>query len=192
MIFSGYLIGSSECIEYIFYVATAAINLGHQMTEVFPHSLGYEPLIWLSFLVIANSIFIFSGQRFWTVNLILAALTIGVLILFCIGSLPFGDSTHMSDTHGRDKTGQHEWFSGGFLMFIKHLPTMCWFYIGIEVLNMTASNVDNPGKTIPKGVLHFLVINAVFAYFVFLIACSLADDGDEILSVSSNPLHRGM
>jgi amino acid transporter len=89
--YMGFLIGICEVIEYIVYVAFSVYTLGDMITEVTGMDPALAPLVWLAFYVSAVSVYVRGGRLFWRINMALALTSIGVVLIYCLGSLKFAD-----------------------------------------------------------------------------------------------------
>ena len=154
--YPGFIVGCLEAAEYIIYVATSAISLSLMVIEVTDASAEMLPVFCLVFYVTALMIHIPGGRIFWSLNIVLALLSIGLLLIYIFGSIPFSDfnANALSPTvSGSDKT---EWFVGGFFPFLSTTPLAAWFYVGIESLNLGAAFVKQVSPSPICYLEHFL------------------------------------
>jgi ethanolamine permease len=186
----GFIVGTGETLEYIFYVASAAVALGIQVTEVNPSLVGYEPVIWLLFYVVSNLIFVFGGKWFWRFNIFLALISTALLLMFCLGSLPYTNLSRYAPLVNEPGTGPATYFKGGFKSFLTNLPLPFWWFVGVESINMAAGDVDDPKKDIPQGQISCVLTLFVTCFFVLLVSAGLPPGLYE-LQASTTPFNIG-
>jgi amino acid transporter len=184
--YPGFLIGCSETIEYIFYVASATVTLGIMITDMYPDLAGYEPFIWLAFYASALFIHIFGGLNFWRFNMSIAVLSIIIVIIFVLGSIPYVNIPENAQYAGKEK-----WFIGGFSEFLHVLPFAAWFFVGVESLNMACVDIDEPKKNIPMGQLSCVFTLFVSCISVYLVTIGL-DPGVTELASNLTPFNLGI
>lgn len=153
------------------------------ITKIAPSMVNYDPVIWLLFylsaLLLHNS-----GNYFWRFNFIIAIVSILILLIFCLGSLPFVDfSTYAVPNDG-------DWFVGGVAGFMSVLRLAPWFYVGVESLVLATNEVDNPRVTIMKGQVSCIFTLAVTSIIVLFVTASLPP-GAEAISEDLVPFNRG-
>ncbi|KDO15756.1 hypothetical protein SPRG_18703, partial [Saprolegnia parasitica CBS 223.65] len=140
--YSGFIIGCCEVFEYIAYVSSSVLTLGQMLQIVFPVlSDAYLPLVWLAIYVLAVTIHIRGGQLFWPLVRALAFLSLGVLLLYCVGSF----SLVRFDVYAGSAT------IGGAYRFFATMPLAAWFFVGVESLNTLANTIQDPKSVIPRG-----------------------------------------
>ena len=100
--YMGFLIGICEIIEYIVYVAFSVNALGDMVTEVSGMDPKLAPLVWLAFYVSAVSVYVHGGKLFWRINMALALVSIGVVLVYCLGSLKYTDFKYAEFVTGED------------------------------------------------------------------------------------------
>jgi len=181
---SGFLVGCCETAEYICYVATSTISLTQIITSVFTSVIGYEPLVWLGFYVSALLIHIFGGKYFWRLNVIAAAISILLVIVFLLGSLPYVNFRRYSVTESG------EYFVGGMSEFLRVLPIAAWFFVGVEALNMSCDDVNAPRRAVPKGQISCIVTLNITAILVMFVCASLPGGIDNAATALA-PLNTG-
>ena len=182
--YAGFIIGCCETVEYILYVAASALSLGSLLAIITPELINYQPVLWLVFYVTANPIHIYGGKYFWNINFFVALLSVMVVILFCLGSLPYVNFSRYA------VTGDGEWFVGGMNSFLQVLPLSAWFFVGVEALNMACDDIDEPKKNIPYGQMSCIATLFATAMAVLFISSSLPTGIDD-LSGALAPLNNG-
>ena len=182
--YAGFIIGCCETVEYILYVAASALSLGSLLAIITPELINYQPVLWLVFYVTANPIHIYGGKYFWNINFFVALLSVMVVILFCLGSLPYVNFSRYA------VTGDGEWFVGGMNSFLQVLPLSAWFFVGVEALNMACDDIDEPKKNIPYGQISCIATLFATAMAVLFISSSLPTGIDD-LSGALAPLNNG-
>jgi len=183
--YAGFIIGCCEAVEYIIYVAASVLSLGSIISSIAPVLVDYQPLLWLMFYVTANPFHIFGGHNFWRLNLIVGVVSLFIIILYCVGSLPYANFDRYA------VTGDGTWFVGGLESFLHVFPLAAWFFVGVEALNMACDDIDEPKKSIPYGQISCIVTLFVTALSVLFISSSLPPGIDD-LSEDLAPLNKGM
>ncbi|ETV99470.1 hypothetical protein, variant [Aphanomyces invadans] len=165
--FGGYMVGCCEALQYILYTASSVLVLGDMVLELVDLApddvLWYvRPLTWVTIYAVVHGLQRRSQRRFWICNMLLALVSVGIVLVYVIVSLP-----HASyDLYGG---GEEHSFKGGMRAFMEHLPLSAWFFVGIESLNTVANMVDEPKRIIPAGqtaCVFTLVASAVSVYLV--------------------------
>ena len=176
--FPGFLIGLCEIIQYITYVAASAISLGYMISVLNPAMSGYEPVVWLLFYISALIFHIWGGRVFWTFSCFLGVISFLILLMYCLGSLRWVNITRYAPMDGA-------WFVGGMPSFLKALPVACWFYVGVESLNLACNDTEDPRSGIPFAQLTCISILLGMSILVLFI-CSSIPPGS--MSLQSNPI----
>jgi amino acid transporter len=98
------------------------------------------------FYISALVIHILGGKIFWRMNIILTILSIGPLLIYILGSIPFCDFVKNASSPSVTGGDKKEWFVGegvqGFSTFFTYAPLSAWFYVGVESLNLGAAFVQ--------------------------------------------------
>lgn len=167
----GFFIGFCETLEYIAYVATTALSLSDMMIQAAPALEGTEPVLW--FMVYASALWIqiLGGQTFWRVNMLLGIASIGILLAFCFGSLPFVDFERNVINEGGGVA------VGGGRGFFKQLPVAAWFFVGVEALSLASDEVSSPKIMVPIAQVSCILTLFVTGLMVLFITASLPADG---------------
>ncbi|OQR98520.1 Amino Acid-Polyamine-Organocation (APC) Family [Achlya hypogyna] len=172
--FSGFVIGCCEALEYIAYVSSSVLMLGQMLQIVFPAITdALLPVAWLVIYVVAVVIHIRGGQIFWNVNRVLSLVSLVVLAVYVVGSLPAVSFT----------TYANPILVNGFSEFFTTMPLAAWFFVGIESLNTLSSGIEDPKRVIPKGQIPCVVTLFVCAVAVFFVAVSLPPGAGALTTV---------
>lgn len=184
----GFLIGMSEALEYIFYVATSALQFSRTFVKIMGVNESYEPIIWISFYVISIIIHCNGGRLFWYSSNILAVISCLVIVIYCFGSVNYVDfpeyATHEPTLNSSDND---TYFVGGAGTAFRVLPLLTWFYVGIESLPFVAKETINPTQTV--GVASICCVLTLFVSSIgVLIFCCSSAPGVYQLQDSLSPL----
>ena len=101
------------------------------------------PILCLVFYISALSTNIIGGLIFWRFSIFLGIISLLILLIYCLGSLPWVEMSTYTATY--DVTGYddasvpNQWFIGGIDKFMAILPLAPWFYVGVEAINLYAS-----------------------------------------------------
>ncbi|RLN32339.1 hypothetical protein BBJ28_00022510, partial [Nothophytophthora sp. Chile5] len=164
--YPAYMIGCCEALEYIAYVSTSTISFIDLIVNSIPALAPYRPLLWAVFYVTALLIHLNGSHTFWRFNLGIGVLSLAIVVLYCLGSLPF---VSFSD-YAVDSNLE---FVDGFQGFMKALPLAAWFFVGVEALSLASDQVDQPKKIIPVAQVSCVATLFVTGLAVFLVTVSL-------------------
>ncbi|KAG7395021.1 hypothetical protein PHYBOEH_004348 [Phytophthora boehmeriae] len=160
------MIGCCEALEYIAYVATSTISFIDLIVDSIPDLKAYRPLLWGLFYASALFFHIKGDRAFWYFNFGLGIISIFIVILYCVGSLPYASfAKYAVDTNFE--------FAGGFSGFMKALPLAAWFFVGVESLPMVSDQVDHPKKVVPVAQVRCVGTLFVTGIAVFFVTVSL-------------------
>ena len=186
-LYPGFMIGCLEAIEYILYVSSSVIVLTTLICDITQTSLNLIPVYSLVFFLVAVTIQIQGGLVFWRCNAFLGLVSIAILLMYNLGSLPWVNIANVSSpttTGGENYT----YFIGGFSGFLAVTPLAAWWYVGVESLNLSCAFVAN--------VRVCICICTAFDVIHFLTSCNLILPSPTIFSLSlsltlslSLPLH---
>jgi amino acid transporter len=155
-LYPGFLIGCCEAIEYIYYVASSAIVLAKMIVSITHSPDIMTPVYSLLFYISALLIHIYGGIWFWRTSTVLGVVSLLIIVIYCFGSLPWVDFlanapassttgyTTTTSTNGGNSASASDaaWFIGGFSSFLSVMPLACWFYVGVESLNLGNASVE--------------------------------------------------
>ena len=181
----GFVIGCSETLEYIFYVAAAVIALELMFELILPNLQHYPPVTWLVIYVFCVLIHIFGGQYFWIFNRFLAVLSILVVLMFVFGSMKYVDFSQYAawSSTTDEPTVSSPWFVGDINKFMQVYPLAAWLYVGVESLKETCNEVEEPKIQVPRGQVSCVVTLIITSILVYFTAVSIPPG---IVSMSSN------
>ena len=170
--FPGFLIGASETIEYVFYVAVSVNALTGMISSLNSGLIGYEPLVWFLIYFSICLIYIYGGKWFWRFNFFLAAISLLILLFYCFGSMTYVNLPKYG-SYASDSTSETGWFIGGANNFMLVFPLAAWFYVGIESLNMACDDIEEPKKNIPKGQISCILTLFVTGMLTLIVSSGL-------------------
>ncbi|OQR95561.1 Amino Acid-Polyamine-Organocation (APC) Family [Thraustotheca clavata] len=172
--FAGWVIGCCEILEYIAYTSSSVMSLTNMIISAFPaFSMSYAPLLWFFTYAICNVLLMLSDGAFWRLNRVLAIVSIGLVIVYIVGSLKFISYSDIPST-SLSRGSAHG--------FLEALPVASWFFVGIEALNTMSDVVNNPKTIIPSGQIWCLFVLVLSAILVFIITIGLTPDIDSIIT----------
>ena len=192
-VFPGYLVACCDSIESVLYVATSAVALGQMITTISHGSASLEPIYWCVIYISALLIQGWGGHLFWKVNLLLAFVSLGIIIIYVLGSIQFADFSHYANWDAQSgESGSHlsDWFRGGMYKFMRIFPLPCWFFIGVESISIACKDTNEPKKTVPVGYLACITTLVVTCLGVLFISCSISP-GVSGLASDLTPLNHG-
>lgn len=182
----GFLVGVCETIEYVLYVTSAVLELGNLISLILGSSPAYEPLYWLFFFVISLFIQIYSPVVFWRFNMIIGAISFVLILLYFFSSIPsFDYEQNLSLTWGEGFTVE-----SGVPNFLYYFPLASWFYVGVEVMTLSCSEVKDAGTFVPQA-MFACMITLLVTSFLILFGSSLQSPGPTVLADEVLPLNPG-
>ncbi|OQR95565.1 Amino Acid-Polyamine-Organocation (APC) Family [Thraustotheca clavata] len=172
--YAAWVIGCCEILEYIAYTSSSVMSLANMILSAFPSvPTSYAPLFWFITYAVCNVLLMLSDQVFWRFNRVLAIISIGLVVVYVIGSLEY---ISYSDIPSSSLT------RGGSRGFFEALPVSAWFFVGIEALNTVSNVVNNPKEIIPAGQISCLGVLVISAILVFIVTLGLTPSIDDIIS----------
>jgi ethanolamine permease len=181
--YPAFMIGCCDALEYTAYVSAGVISFTNLIAEAAPAIEHYRPLLWAIFYATAMAVNIKGARVFWTVNLVLGVVSLLLLLLFCLGSLPYVDfNTNASGPGSRGV--------GGFSELMQVLPLTAWFFIGVEALSLASDSIAQPKTLIPAAQISCISTLVVTGLAVFFVAISLPP-GAASLPGEEFPFSRG-
>lgn len=184
-LYPGFIIGCAETIEYIIYVATSVLALADMLVESIPELGGFEPLIWLLFYASALYFHIRGDYIFWRWNMAIGVLSLFFVLLYCIGSFP-----HTNFAVNADNDPDFRFVHGGN-GFMRSLPLSCWFFVGVEALNLASDDVVDPKISIPFAQVSCILALFLSGIVVFFVTVSLPPPGLKQISKLLAPFDNG-
>ncbi|GAB9473017.1 hypothetical protein Gpo141_00010180 [Globisporangium polare] len=183
--YPGFIIGCAETIEYIVYVSSSVLALTNMMIEISPQLAGFEPLLWLFFYASSLYFHVRGDYVFWRWNMFVGVLSLFFVLLYCFGSFPHTDFVVNADNDPDFR------FVHGVKGFLRSLPLSCWFFVGVEALNLASDDVLEPTKSIP-----FAQVSCILALFftgivVLFVTVSLPPPGLKQISKLLAPFDNG-
>lgn len=164
--FYGYVIA---CLELLFNTAYNSALIVPLMTiPTYLHEFSAASQLWMIGIVYGTILLILliGGKPFWTLNTIIGLITLGLIIIYLIGSAA---NPHMSFVHFC-LTQQ--------AVTVKSVmigrPPLASQFIGIQYLPLVSENLKNPRQQIPKMLIICWIIFFFSFLFVALSACSQA------------------
>lgn len=169
--FPAYLIGCCETVEYIASVAVIVLALADLFILIIPSLSTVKPLIWLAFYVSSVTLQIRGHGAFWITSLVVGALSLVILVVYCFGVLGHVDF----NTNALHDPAML--YTGGFTTAMRVLPYSAWFFLGIEALNLASDDVKSPKTQIPVAQVACICTLFVTGLFTFLTTVALPMDG---------------
>ena len=189
-IFPGYLVACLDSFKSVLYVSTSALSIGRMLTFSTGLSETIEPVYWLIFYLVSVAIHLYGGKTLWRFILVLAAMSVSLLIIYIAGSIKFADLAANAPLSADDNSPYEQWFHGGMYEFMHVLPLPCWFFVGIQSINLACTDIVSPKSEVPKGFMAAMCTVLCTSFSVILIACSLSP-GVPVLLTRTHPLTRG-
>lgn len=183
--YAGFIIGCIEALEYITYVSTAVLSLVNMLVEIWPSMSGSEPVLALLFYANALIFHCRGGKLFWRWNLFIGMLSLFFVLLYCVGSFRDVDFSANADVDPNLR------YIDGIRGFITELPLACWFFVGVEALNLASDDVASPRTVIPFAQISCIVVLFLVGIVVFFVTVSLPPPGLYQVSKLLAPFNNG-
>jgi amino acid transporter len=178
--YPGFIIGCMELLEYTAMTSVSVIFIARQITDAMQCTQGVEPVIWL-FTYVAMLSICSRKKLLWASYVILAALSILPVVVYCLAALNWTNFERYASLHS--SAGHSDWFTGSFsTAFMTHLPYTTWAYAGIESLSLMTSMTVQPKLTFARGVIPSTI--TLFVCNTFLVF-AMASMPPGILSTAS-------
>lgn len=134
--FFGYLVGASEFLQNIVYVATCVIVAADALLLPLDISNTYRPLMCLLIYIIMIGMHSMPLKYYWRAIRFFAVFTMLVMFLYLFGAFPFMDF-NKNALHNGKSTG----FDNNFYTFTQNFYYTNFFYIGIEIVPLSCDQV---------------------------------------------------
>lgn len=186
---TGYLVGCCEAAEYILYVASAVVEIGRLLTVITELSPSFEPLYWISFYAISLVIQMKGGRTFWRFNAVIAIITLLLIVMYCLASLPnvnfakfaISEKDHEPGTRHLDRM---------FEEIFHFFPLVSWFYVGVESMTLSCDDIPQANRRVPWMMVCSMLTLLVTSTSIVLTSCSQAP-GTTMLPLADLPLSPG-
>jgi len=175
--FPGFLVGCSEALEYIIYAAISAVALTSMLISLLGGDKKYQPLYCLVFYLVTSSIHIHGGSLFWKFNNLIGAVSILLVVVYCLGALAWVDFQ-------ANVVNTQPFFIGGVAGFLHILPLPAWFYVGVESLAFSCNMVlcGDPKVIVPRGSISCVITLFVTSIWVLFVCNSLPPGAHQVAS----------
>lgn len=131
----GFLVGIAETFHHLFMMASLLIPLGDLVTRAMQIDRGYNIAVWFTAMCMILAMNMLGGRVFWTSNRIIGVTSIVIIILYIFASTAEVDfpkhAVEGGKTYNYDGNGMFTYF-----------PYSSWFFVGLEVLPLSASLSD--------------------------------------------------
>jgi ethanolamine permease len=164
--YPAFMIGCCEALEYIAYVSTSTIAFVDLVVDTMPDLKLYRPVLWGLFYLSALVFHIKGGRAVWVFNLALGVVSLLIVVLYCIGSLPFVDFEEYAVDADLE-------FVDGFQGFMKALPLAAWFFVGVESLPMVSDQIEHAKHVVPLAQVCCVLTLFVTGTFIYFVTASL-------------------
>lgn len=141
--FCGYMVAVCELLENSCVSITCAVAVSQALTVATGLSRLYEPLWLCLYYAVSFAVQSRGGATFWTTMVALGALTVLVVVVYCVAVLAAVDLSRLNLTDdGRER------FVGGGAGFVRNFYRPMWMYIGAEAITVSGKNIRHvrPGS----------------------------------------------
>lgn len=186
---TGYLVGCCEAAEYILYVASAVVEIGRLLTVITELSPSFEPLYWISFYAISLVIQMKGGRTFWRFNAVIAIITLLLIVMYCLASLPNVNFAKFAISEKDHEPGTRH-LSRMFEEIFHFFPLVSWFYVGVESMTLSCDDIPQANRRVPWMMVCSMLTLLVTSTSIVLTSCSQAP-GTTMLPFADLPLSPG-
>eukprot|EP01031_Cornospumella_fuschlensis_P025428 gene25428-30703_t len=180
---TGYFVGVCESLEYILYVAAAAVSFELLCADLFHYeSTAVKPLYYLLLYAITLPFHLYGGHIFWVYSTVLGIVSLIVIVLYCLALIPHADFAE-EHNHSPDFTD-----GKGFMY---HLNKLAWLFVGIESMTLGNNNIKDAGNKVPFAMVACMCTLFVTTVCIFLVIGS-TDPGIGILAGEDHVMDPGL
>ena len=87
----GFIIGSLECLEYIFMSTASVVYIGEMFVQFTGCSDNYQPALWFIFYGFTAFTTMVDARIFWATSNAIGVVAMVLLLIYCFGSLKYVD-----------------------------------------------------------------------------------------------------
>lgn len=186
--YPGFLVACCDAYQSMFYTMLSVLVVGFMIGYAAETDRSWQPVYWLAIYASYVGIHAWGGPMYWKVMNILSIGSLLILVMYILGCIKYGDFDRYAPIHEKNGAGEVEevWFKGGIDMFLKILPIPCWFFVGIESVNLAAHDTQNPKRDIPRGYVSSYITVLLSTLATIFVAVSVFP-GSQYLPYSLNP-----
>ncbi len=180
--YPGFLVACFELLEYLFYVSSTVQFAAAFAQDKLHINDTYEPIVGFVFYILYALLLLDGNQVYWRFNALMGVGCLFILVIFCFGTIAFTNLPHNASLQ-RDRDNNAaivNWFSGGFLSFLRALPYTTWGFGGIECAALVTDLVEDSRSTVSKGMVYGVLTLFVIVIFVMFVACSSFGHGMDV------------
>lgn len=134
--FWGFMVGASEVLENIMKVVVCVFLIALSSSSIFETKESLQ-LVWIFLCYLSLfAIHLRGGAVFWAAVIILGLISIGTVLMFCIGNTKDIDVKLYGQIENSSFEGRGDEFLGSLYLLI-------WVYIGLEIVPQTCERVKN-------------------------------------------------
>ena len=151
----------------------------------------WAPLWW--FIIYTSYIIIHTigGKWYWRTMKTLSLGSLALLLIYLLGSIRFANLSEYAPLDVSDKDPiANVWFHGTALEFFQALPIACWFFLGVESLNLASHDAVDPKRDVPRAYISSITTLCCTSFATILVACSIPP-GINIIQYMLSPLSFG-
>ena len=160
--FAGFMAGISCLIEFVFAPPAIAVSTGAYLHFLIPAINPVYATIGVFILFILINLI--GVKEAAIIELIATIAALVGLAIFYVAGLPHIEISNIINENS---------FSNGGTGILAAIPFAIWFYLAIEGGAMSAEEVKNPKKDIPKGFISAILTLAVGTFFTLFVTAGL-------------------
>jgi ethanolamine permease len=172
---AGYFAGISCLIEFLFAPPAIALAVGGYIHNLFPA----VPTMAAAIIAFIVFVFInFLGMRTSAIfELIVTIVALVGLCIFWGAAIPHASMASFLQplTESNGFSGFLQYIPGGWTGVMASVPFAIWFYLALEGGAMTAEEMVNPQKDIPKGFLTAMLTLFIMMCFTLYLTAGIVD-----------------
>ncbi|KAJ3152701.1 hypothetical protein HK101_001800 [Irineochytrium annulatum] len=156
----GFLVGNSECIEYVMFISLVLVDVSQTLCEILSidhHT--FAPLIWIIFLLICVTPLALSPRLPWDIMAYLSVVCLAQIVIYCVlVALTVGlNVTNVVDGVSIDEKfstpGRSVLFPQGAVGVLGTLPSAAWWFTGVECIALAGTEAKDGRKDVPAALM---------------------------------------
>ena len=185
--FIGYLAGIACLIEFIFAPPAIAVSIGSYMHFIIP---AINPKIASVTAFIICILINLSGTKNLTAfETVVTLIALTGLIIYYYYGLHIIQTNHPTQYLSQSFANISSFQQIKINNIIKTIPFAIWLYLCVEGVAMTAEEIKNPKKNIPKSFIAAIITLAIFAFLTIVITALLTSYNiNNNLNITDHPL----
>lgn len=187
---TAFLNSVTDMVEYVVTPAVVVVGIASYADNLvdLPNWLW-----WAGFYALFVAINVWGTELTFRVSLVVTALSIGVLVVFYVGTIVTGsfDADALTNIEANpDRTGSSSFLPEGFYGIWAALPFAIWFYLAIEQLPLAAEESHDVERDMPRALIFGMGTLFVLSLLTLVLNSGVGGGALEV-GASGDPLFIG-